>query len=70
LLQHACFFGKHEVIPVLLAAGCDPSAKEKETGWTALHFAAVDGYADCIKELFKSDKVRAKRRWKNSSFAL
>lgn len=45
--------GKKGVLEWLIAKGVDPSVKDKESGWTALHRSIFYGHIDCVWSLLK-----------------
>lgn len=42
---------RRKAISDLIRRGADMTAKDKETGWTAMHWAAADGDAELIEQL-------------------
>ncbi|XP_037699224.1 inhibitor of Bruton tyrosine kinase isoform X2 [Choloepus didactylus] len=45
--------GKKGVLDWLIEKGADPSVKDKESGWTALHRSVFYGHIDCVWSLLK-----------------
>ncbi len=56
-LQFAVFKGYIEIISILLDKGAKVSACEKTSGMTALHYAAIWGNVDAVKEILKYSKI-------------
>ncbi|RHZ57154.1 hypothetical protein Glove_393g44 [Diversispora epigaea] len=53
-LMVACKLGHYETAKLLLSYGADPNT-QNEAGETSLHFAAKNGYLDCVKVLIGLD---------------
>ncbi|MEV4055987.1 ankyrin repeat domain-containing protein [Amycolatopsis sp. NPDC049688] len=58
---HAAVRGRLEAASVLLRAGADPDAVNRDTGWTALTAAVVAGRDDIVRGLLAFDGVDVNR---------
>ena len=52
-LIHAATEGKHQNVRLFLTRGASPRTRD-ENGWTALHYAAGAGHAECVYHLLKA----------------
>ena len=60
-LMDAAWDGNIEAVKQYIAAGVDVNAKRKGSGWTALHFAALEDHKEIVELLItKGADVNAK----------